>query len=376
MAAQQPGAERPVTQPRATGLPTGPQVLLASLALGGVVAAMAAMLARLPSDSTSLGLDWKAMWHGLEGGRLQYGTGLRNPPWSLILLVPLGLLPFTTGWAILNVFNLGMLVLSVPRSGGRARFWLASLLLATSYVSLRLLADGNVEGLVIAGVLLCLLALERGNPWILAGGVLLATTKVQETWLLVAWFGIDALVRWKPDKWLRTLALVVLVVSSSMIWKGSAWLQALFGIEQRGSIMDVSLVTTLGRLGLSGVVAGGAWLFVFAASALVAALRRGKPHRAVPGMLLAASVLLAPYAAGNNLVSLLAVGVAPLLVGSPGLGILIILIEDLKYVASADWMVAHGANYAAAEFLLIWLILCARSWATSAPALPTRSEEA
>lgn len=55
----------------------------------------------LPIEGTTLAMDWRGLWMALQSGTLTYGTGLRNPPWSILPLFPLGLLTFRASWGLL-----------------------------------------------------------------------------------------------------------------------------------------------------------------------------------------------------------------------------------------------------------------------------------
>lgn len=285
----------------------------------------------LPIEGTTLAMDWRGLWMALQSGTLTYGTGLRNPPWSILPLLPLGLLTFRASWGLLNFITIAVLIASVPRSSSTKLWWPGTVLLVTSFLTLRQLADGNFEALVIAGILLVLHGYRTLKPWILAAGMLLATAKPQETWLLVACLAVYVLRTWPLRKWLTAGLVTGLVMTLTLAWFGRDWWNAMTGIPQRGSVMDCSLLAAVGRLGLP------TWVFVLGGSLLAVTLYvvlSGRPTiaREKAGMLIAASLLLSPYAAGNSLLTVLAVGIIPLLQSRPAAGAILVALADLPYL--------------------------------------------
>jgi hypothetical protein len=64
------------------------------------------------------------------------------------------------------------------------------------------------------------------------------------------------------------------------------------------------------------------------------------------GLLMAASFLLAPYAAGNSLLSILAIGVIPVLIEKPQVGLPLILVYNIPYFFPPPIHYFYGALYA------------------------------
>jgi hypothetical protein len=312
----------------------------------------------LPIEGTSLAIDWRALWLGIQGGTLRYGTGLRNPPWSLLPLLPLGFLPLRASWGLLTLATLGTLVASVPRTSSHKVRWLGAFLLITSYPALRHVADGNLEGLVIAGILLVLVGYRAVSPWALAAGALLATAKMQETWFLMAAVGVYTLRTWSPRRWAASGLVVAVVLVPCMLWLGGDWLVALIGIPQRGSIMDSSLSATLSRLGLPFWVRVSLWAGVFVATLVVALTSHRSVSREKAGLLISAALLLSPYSAGNSFLTVLAIGIIPLYQSRPRLGTVLIGLTNLPYLALAapDFWFWWSATYWTALLVLTWVV--------------------
>lgn len=336
------------------------KIAAAMLLLIAAACLFVAFFEHLPIEGTTLAMDWRGLWVALQGGvpKYQEALGLRIPPWCLPLVLPLGLLSFRASWGLLVFVTFGVLVASVPRSG--PRMWrLGALLLTTSFLALRQAADGNFEALVIAGTLLALYGYGAQNPWILATGILLATAKPQETWLLVAVLAVYVLRTWAPRKWLVLGGTIVLATVPGLVWLGRDWLSTMLGISQRGSIMDSSLSAAVGRLGLP------IWVFVVLGASLLAATlyivltSRPAVTREKAGMLIAASLLLSPYATGNSFLTVLAVGIIPLLQSWLPAGVILVALADLPYLAlfAPDVQYRWSAYYWTAMLIVTWGVL-------------------
>ena len=337
--------------------------LLAVGLLGLASASLVFFFQTLPVEGSSLGIDWRSIWPGLRGGLPSYETGLRNPPWSLIPVLPLGLLSFNSSWAILTLATMAAEVFSVPRKPSGKIDLPVIVFLVTSYPALRHIADGNLEILVIAGVLLTLFGHRARKPWLAACGFLLASGKPQETWLLLVVLSVSILRSWTPRRVAPAAVGMLAIVTITMVLFGREWIAALVGIEQRGSIMDICLLSTLARLGLPSVVAWGVWILFLGATLYIAFSTGHSVDRCKAGLLIGASLLLSPYAAGNSLLAIAAIGVVPLfrsdLKSALALGILI----DLPYLVVGHGSIrfAYGAYYATAVLLVAW---CVFAWKT------------
>jgi hypothetical protein len=130
------------------------ETLLGILILGFLVTVFA--LVPIP---TGVGDDWETFKGSSE--RILTGTPLygervthayySNPPWLAVLLIPLSLLPFQWGWSILCVTSLVLIVLL-------CRSWQIgpwkTVLVLMSPATFYLLLHGEIDALVIAGLLL------------------------------------------------------------------------------------------------------------------------------------------------------------------------------------------------------------------------------
>ena len=330
---------------------------LTAVILGAVVLLVTNVFERLPIEGTSLAIDWKGLWQGLQPGHITYGnaTGLRIAPWSLPAVMPLGYLSFRSSWGVLTLATIAILVVSVPHR--RPRVLLSTLLLVLSWPSLRHIADGNFEGLIIAGVLITIYGFRTQKPLILALGLFLATAKVQETWLLMGVLGLYLLMTWPRQKLLILGAIVGLVVIPSLIFVGPTWLNGMGEIRERGSIMDITLGAAIGRMGI------GTWMTLLISIILVGItlyvvwMSQRTMTREKAGMLIALSLVLSAYAAGNSFLTVLAIGIIPVFQSRPTIGAILIVLADLPSLFYRDIAFNWGAYYSTGLLLVTWAVL-------------------
>lgn len=332
--------------------------------LFGIAVALTLFFFRvLPVEGSSLGIDWRGIWLGLRGGLPRYGTGLRNPPWSLIPLLPLGLLSFRSSWALLTLTTIAVEIISVPRNLSNKIDLPATLFLVLSYPSLRNIADGNLELLPIAGVLLLLLSYKRQSPWLMAGGILLASAKPQATWLLLVMFAFIVINTWSRKRILPAVFGISIVVLSTALLFGKEWIYALLTIEERGSVVDISLFSTMVRLQASPILSWGIWIALLGATVFIALSTIDVLDRFKAGLLISASLLLSPYAAGNSLLTLVAIGIVPLLQTDLKHGIVLGVLVYLGYLAVGypSIVYSYGSYYTTVVILLAWFTFAWKS---------------
>lgn len=337
--------------------------VLTTLVLLIGTALVASAFERLPIEGTSLAIDWGGLYQGLQGGHVIYGnaTGLRIAPWAIPLVLPLGFLSFRSSWGVLTLFTIGVLVVSVPRPKGKTALWLVSLLLlVTSFSVLRHTADGNFEGLIIAGALLIVSGYRTQKPLVLALGLLMATAKVQESWAMVLATGFYVLMTWPLQLKIRLGIILAAVVIPCLVLFGPTWFGAMGEILERGSLVDISLGAALSRMGAPfwfTLIGDAILLIVTGLVVLVSKRRMGRDKAA---MLICVSMLLSPYAAGNSFLTVLAIGIIPLFQSRPLLGGLFIALVDLQYVIPRDILFWWGSYFWTAMLLAVWAV-CAYS---------------
>jgi len=327
---------------------------------------MLGFFAIIPIEGTTLAMDWKGLWAGIKDGVIQYGdaqTGLRIPPWSIVVLLPLGFLPFRLSWGLLALVTLAVLIISVPDAPKSLRIF-AIFALATSYPTLRTIADGNLEALVIVGALLLVYGFDHGSPAAVIAGILLIATKIQESWILLLILPFFMFSQLEKPQNVRVILGVLAIVAVSLFWKGREWIEAVLVIEQRGSIMDSSLWACASRWGVSFPLAALAGLAIFGGTVATGLRNRNHLSNELIGFLIAASLLLAPYAAGNSYLTPLALGVVPLFLNSPLLGLALVLLANAPYLVihQRELLYWWSAAYWTLLLLLTWAILGIDLW--------------
>jgi hypothetical protein len=343
-------------------------VVVAAL-LGIIVLLTIAFFRALPAEEGSgIGLDWRQIYPVIENGKLDYSfgnyqIGMRNPPWSALLVLPLGFLSLRDSWAIITLITLAILIISVPKKvGKRGLFGIAIVLLVTSFPSLRHIADGNFEALVIGGVILMAYGYRKQNIWLTFLGALAATAKPQEVFLFIPVFGMWLLQTWQPRRWLPFVALVLAIVSVTMLWKGREFINAVTKIPDRGQLMDISLHSSLARIGLDNVVIVGLAFIVGIISVVLTRRARPRFDRDRAALLLAASMLASPYTAGNSYLTIIAIGLIPLFLRQPGLGLLLIMMCNSQYFFPTEFSFNYGGYFSTLLLCISWLVFAVRVW--------------
>jgi hypothetical protein len=325
--------------------------------------AFALFFGQIPTDGNTLAMDWKGpLWTSLRDGLPYDALGhLVNPPWSVIWLLPLGQLSMQAGWGILAFITLLVLLVSVPRTRSKPIFTLSAVALVMSFPSIRNIVDGNFEALIIAGVLLLLYGYEREKPLLLAVGFLLATTKPQTTLLLVAAAVLFLLLAKPPRLWLKAAGLALIVVVPTMLWRGEAWFTLMFGIREPGSIMDMSLMAALNRADLFPAAVNWAlWGAVLLATGAVVWFSQRSLSREKAGLLIAASLLIAPYSAST--LTLIAVGVVPYFQKRQLWGDVLLILAFIQIFMNTPAAIPYYAYYSTGYLLLTWATLLWHVW--------------
>jgi hypothetical protein len=318
---------------------------------------------RLPLENAGLAIDWKQFWGATHGFQAHYAnSGVYSPPWILPVLWPLSFLPLAWGWGLLAFATLIVLLLSVPRHEQRWRWAGGLILLASAYPALRQAVDGNLEALVIGGVLLMLWALPRENTMLLSIGVLLAAVKLQVSWLILLFLGYWLLRNWPRQALLKTGGWLALFAIPALTWRGPQWLEALRAFPYAGSLIDSSLRATLLRLGAPPFVAWIAWTILGGATVWLLVNQPKEPGRLRIGWLASASLLLGPYAASNSVLVPLALGAIPFFQVEPRWGLALIVLYDLPYLALGNpgLRMAWEGSFWTGALLLTWALLALR----------------
>ena len=194
----------------------------------------------------------------------------------------------------------------------------------------------------------------------LAVGLLLATMKPQEVALLAGVLFLQMMLTWPPRRWIPVAGALVLIIGLSLWWQGKGWWMALTGDNYSvytRSLIDISLNAAYQRLGI--VPAWAAPLSVAAIIGITLAAiwkREGAFSREEAGLLIAASLLAAPYAAGNSVLTLLAIGIIPLFRKRRWLGGLLAILISLPFLFSQDVLYHYQAYYWTLVTFLAWVV--------------------
>jgi hypothetical protein len=172
-------------------------------------------------DGTHVPIDFTAFWaaghlaaHGhnpydpVAVRAVQQQTGLRsdvavmmwNPPWTLALALPFGLLPFTPAYGLWALSQIGLVVAaaallwrSLAAGNGAARHsWVAYLLALLFVPTTYLVGIGQITGVVLFGLAGFLAAARGGRPVLAGAAAALTATKPHLLVLFALWLLLDA----------------------------------------------------------------------------------------------------------------------------------------------------------------------------------------
>jgi hypothetical protein len=336
-----------------------PQLILAACLVLLTSALVIGAISNLPIEGTPLGWDWQLIWTPIQNGQVDYANGsMRVTPWGLPMLLPLGFLSFRLSWSIVTFITLIAYLLSVPRTGRRWEWALCAILLFTAYPAMRHIADGNIEGFIMIGVLLIAFGYNRRQALPLSIGLLIATAKPQTVWLLAVWLGIYLVWQWQPRHWLRVGVIVLAVVLPTMLIYGAAWWAMMQVGHQVGTPVDVSLLASLGRQGQPIWLFGALGALIVGVSSLLALRTPHGLSAGKLGMLISASMLVSPYTSSISLITAFAFAVIGLLPSRPRLAACLLILTDSLYLLPHDLARAYSAYLITCLLTLMWALCC------------------
>ncbi len=248
----------------------------------------------------------------LNGDRTLYdgpNQRLFYPPWTLVVILPLGPPSLEAGSALLNTASLLALLFSLYLHGQLATLPLYGVLLALlnlHTVDLFILAQ--LDLLALAGVLLAWWAFMKRRPLLVGLGFCLMSIKPLNLILLGILF-LMALRRWSRAEVLRAFLppLVLLLISSALV--GFDWpLKYIANFEEPVSTLGISVWRAAEAFGLPrGLPAPLAIIALLAF--LRVAWRDGLTERTL-GLALATNLAFTTYAHGHYYVLLIPVMIA------------------------------------------------------------------
>ncbi len=295
-------------------------------------------------------------WQATHNFQLSYIKWVFNPPWALVLLWPISGLPLYSSWGLLVCITVLAAAALIPhRLGFAVRVvWLS--LTIFSYPFVRQIIEGNIEVLVLIGFLLLSHGLSRQNPWSLAASLIFFSSKIQMSWLFILALLPFLWYHWPLAKLVRSAGAILIFCIPFLLWRGDEW-WSMLRVFPKESPYNLSLMASLLRFGVSSWLASMGWFSLFAATIwLVYRLRLLSPEK-YAGILVAVSLLLAPYAGNSTLIAVLILGVVPYAAEKPWPRIFLMLLYYLPLVMVWDFRILDVYAYFSAVVLLTAIVL-------------------
>lgn len=315
-----------------------------------------------------LGADWHMTFYPLItnylGGQTRLydaaSPGYFNPPWILPLLLPFGFVNEETGLLILRVAGLGVLCTCAVYLGSWRGSQLA--LLAPIVLSLpvwAMIVAGNLDYVVLAGIVVFLRGVRASNPLLAGLGIVLGLAKPQLSVLAFLTL-LPELRAWSWRMWAQLLIAPMITLVVSVAIAGLDWPVRLFVMLEGASgslaswnvsgLHGVTLV--IERIGLPGVVGFPLMALLVGAVLRVCWGESDLPRRVAVGMTLGA--VAAPYLSSESL-SVLMVGAWPRLLerGHYWLSMLVYLCQFLLVARAVG---GYGAGVLVCIFSFVLLV--------------------
>lgn len=313
----------------------------------------------------------------LEGQKLYNTTytGLYNPPWTVLLLLPFSLLPIRWGMAALTLFSIAVVLWTVRVfSPPQVRGPLLPILALCNLYTFDLLQRGQIDGFALLGLSLAFWATSRQRPWLLSLALVLLSVK-PINFLLPALVVLWPVHRWAPRDLTKVLALPLLVLASSFLlfgWDWPVWWWASYQAVPPQEAWMSGLWRAQHALGLP------LWIAVIL-SILAVAYFAWKAKQTGPGRRLVAvaqivNLLITPYALAYHYVAILAVSLPEIMARSRAAALVLWSLTFLPllrlWLPPAWWSLDALFPLAA---LALFAALDFRSWQTrgSAPDRPS-----
>jgi hypothetical protein len=229
-----------------------------------------------------------------------------NPPWSLAVVLPLGLIPAREAQLLWLLVNFAAIVYCGDRlwlllDGRRERRWLGWAIALTAMPTLFALQSGQIGPLLLLGAVLFLECERRGWDFAAGSATVLLAVKPHLAYLIWAAIGLDAIAR---GQWRIVLGGVVAGLACSVIplaFNANVWQQYADAMTNRppsqwlsptlGSLLRLAFGEHLFRLQFVPVAAGLVWFAWHWRTTRVWVWREQLP------LLLLVSFVTAPYGA-------------------------------------------------------------------------------
>ncbi len=142
-------------------------------------------------------------------------------PWAVLAFAPFAALPPIVGQAAFNVVSILALVWAVTTLSGAQR-WQAVALSTTTMFSAWLIMCSQVDALILAGVVLGYLAVERRRPWLFGLALVILGMKPTNVLLPALLLGL-AVLRWPRRELVQIAVLPALALAVGMVLAGPDW---------------------------------------------------------------------------------------------------------------------------------------------------------
>lgn len=295
--------------------------------------------------------EWISGSWDMYSGRLY----LAYPPWSAVVIAPLGLLPLESGKAALFVFTLVCIGASLRLIYGRWRIppWVLFASLANLFTFDALLR-GQLDGVVLLGMVLAWWAARNRRPWLLSFALCVATIKPPINVALPLLVILFELRHWPRREIVAVAVLPILSVVGAFAVFGLNWpVDFLHNLQGPINYLSISIWRAATSLGLSPV-----WIAALCVLIIILVAHnvwRSPLELRSLSIAVAANMLITPYANGDHYV---------------------LLIPAFAYVAQQNWrwsVVAYILSYtpllrvplgydAAIADLLFPVVLLACAW--------------
>ena len=225
-----------------------------------------------------------------------------NPPWVLLMLLPLGLFSVEMAHGLLVVSVLLALVW-VMRD--YRRFPGSYVLVVLSAPMFALVWLGQLEALSLLGAMLGYRAVTRRKAWQFALALLMLLAKPQETWVIILYLLIGSARRWSWRAWLQIMGTVAVIAVVSSIGLGFGWIPRIFNGPSYASGWQNFSLWQWGQF-IPVPIVIGIWIIIAGVAAY--ALLRAGISRSGLGLAAVASNLLSPYLTAPHLLMTLSFG--------------------------------------------------------------------
>jgi hypothetical protein len=241
-------------------------------------------------------------WHTYAADSPVY---LAYPPWSAAFIAPLGLFSLEAGKAALFVLALLCLFASLQLVYGakRVSLWVFFASAANMH-TFDMLLRGQLDSVVLFGLVLAWWAVRRGQPLILSLALCIATVKPPANIVLPLIVVLIQLRHWRRADVAKVAVLPTLTLIGSFVIFGVDWpVGFVQRMEGPVNYLSISLWRAADLLSLPAVLVGILCAALVAIS-LYAAWRLPLSLR-IFGIAIAANLLITPYANGDHYVLLI-----------------------------------------------------------------------